>query len=86
MAAWSEALLVPLVTRLGEQEAVIRDQAEMLGRQGAELVEAKVRLVEAGAARDAAEIARRRNQRRLRTVVAVLVILAIAGAVSAWAR
>ena len=33
MAAYSRALLEPLVARLGEQEAIIREQAEQIGRQ-----------------------------------------------------
>ena len=73
MAAWSEALLVPLVTRLGEQEAVIRDQAETLGRQGAELEQARTAL--GGAERALA--GRERRVRAGAIVGAVLVALAL---------
>jgi len=37
LAAWSAAVLAPLVARMGEQEGVIRDQAEQLGRLGERL-------------------------------------------------
>ncbi len=87
MAAWSEALLVPLVTRLGEQEAVIRDQAETIGRQGAELERAASAVVALNDQLAAAESCRRRQTRRLSIALAVAATLAIAALLApAWVR
>jgi hypothetical protein len=36
-AAWSTAVLTPIMARMAEQETTIRDQAEMIGRLTAEL-------------------------------------------------
>ena len=41
MAAWSETFLAPLMARMGEQETIIRHQAEVIGWQGAELSTAR---------------------------------------------
>ena len=86
---------------LSDARRVIVGQAEMiggltqqvanrereLGRQGAELVESKVRLVEALAARDAAETSRRREVRRLSIALALAVTLALAaGLAPGWVR
>ena len=94
MAAWSESFLAPLVARLGEQEAVIRDQAETIGRQGAELAaereRGKMHHAEAERARGelaTAETFRRRNSRRLTIALAVAGTLAIVGVLApAWVR
>jgi len=87
MAAWSETFLAPLVARLGEQEAVIRDQAETLGRQGAELETGRAKACQLATERDEAESNRRRLGRLLILAVAVLIALLVAMLVApAWVR
>ena len=89
MAAWSEAFLVPLVARLGEQEAVIRDQAETIGRTTAELERAASTVVALGDQLAAADRGRQRDVRRLSIVLAVVcALLLVAGTLAAagWAR
>jgi len=73
MAAYTRSILEPLVARLGEQEAVIRDQAETIGRQGAELAQARSAL--GGAERALA--GRERRVRAGAIIGAVLVALAL---------
>ena len=83
------------MTRLGEQETVIRDQAETIGRQGAELEAARERgksfhadLERARAELAAAEASRRRDHRRLSiALVAVCSLLVVTGTLAGagWA-
>ena len=87
MAAWSETFLAPLVARMAEQETTIRDQAEQLGRQGAELEAEQRARQEFLAEREAAESNRRRLERRLILAVAILVALLVAMLVApGWVR
>ena len=75
------------MARLGEHEAVIRDQAETIGRQGAELEAERRARRQFLAERDAAESFRRRDVRRLALAVAVLIALLVAMLVApAWVR
>ena len=87
MTAWSEAFLAPLVARLGEQEAVIRGQAETIGRQTAELERAASTVLTLHDELVAAEASRRREHRRLRIGLAVAGALAVAaGLAPGWVR
>lgn len=45
LAAWSETFLVPLVAALERSQETIRDQAEAIGRQSAELETVRTRLL-----------------------------------------
>ena len=75
------------MTRLGEQETVIRDQAETIGRQGAELERATSTVVALSDELVAAESSRRREKRRAWIALAVLATLAIVAVVApAWMR
>ncbi len=87
MAVYTKTLLEPLVARLGEQEAVIRDQAETIGRQGAELEAERAKSCQLATEREAAERSRRRDTHRLVLAVRALAALAlVALAASAWVR
>jgi hypothetical protein len=48
MAAYTRSLLEPLVARMAEQEVTIRDQAETIGRQAAELDALRAQTTPAG--------------------------------------
>jgi len=89
-----EAAVAPLAEANARQHETIERQAgevadlrEQHGRLAVELVETKVRLVEAKVERDAAESSRRRDTRRLALAVAVLIALLVAMLVApTWAR
>jgi hypothetical protein len=53
MAAYTRSLLEPMVSRMAEQETVIREQAETIGRQSAELERAAATIVSLSDALDA---------------------------------
>ena len=103
MATWAASLLGPIAAELGEarqsilgQAETIRDQAETIGRQGAELAAERERgrmyHAEAERARDelaTAEAFRRRNSRRLTITIALVVAATLAlaaGLAPAWVR
>ncbi len=101
MATWAASLLGPIAAELGEarqsmerQAEMIRDQAETIGRQGAELEAERehgkffhAELEGARAERDAGESVRRRTSRRLWIALAVVATLAIVGVLApAWVR
>ena len=102
MTTWAASLLAPIAAELGEarqsmerQAETIRDQAERLGRQGAELAAERERgtSFHAEVARvtselAAAESSRRRERRGLSIALAVVcTMLVIAGTLAAagWA-
>ncbi len=94
MAAYTRSILEPLVARLGEQEAVIRDQAERIGAlteqvggRERELARSSVEIATLEDEARAAERTRRRVPRLLTIAVAVLVaLLALMLAVPVWVR
>ncbi len=87
MAVYTKTLLEPLVARLAEQEAVVRDQAETIGRQGAELERATTAAVALGDELAAAEASRRRDHRPAWIGLAVAGAVAIAVvAAPTWVR
>ncbi len=98
MAALIQATLAPVLAPIvaelaatrqaGEaKDATIRDQAETIGRQGAELEANRAEVTRVTAERDAAEVSRRRDKRRLSIALAVAATLAIAAAQApAWVR
>ena len=94
LAAWVVTLMAPLAEANARQHETIERQAgevadlrEQHGRLAVELVETKVRLVEAKVERDAAESSRRRDGRRLTIALAALAMLLVLALVApAWVR
>ena len=86
--------MLPLVAQIDSlrqtvdrQAETIYDQAETIGRQGAELERAASAIVALHDQLTAAESSRRREHRRLSIALAVVVTLAIVGALAkAWVR
>ena len=87
LAAYNAQLVAPLAAVIEHQAETIRDQAERLGRQGAELERATSTVVALGDELAAAEASRRRDHRRLRIGLAVAGALAVVvGLAPAWVR
>jgi excisionase family DNA binding protein len=87
LATWTRSVLEPLVAELSlmrqaneRQAGQLISQAETLGRQGAELERAR-------AERDAADVSRRRDTRRLSIALAVAGALAVVAMLApGWVR